>query len=109
MALNLYRRHRRKCSAGHEEDSKSGELQERRKGWKRCGCPITAAGVLNRKFDRRNTDQTAWETAKAVADSWEKAGMWDGTRVVKESSDSGVELKQAAESVATSDGTALGT
>jgi integrase len=79
MALNLYRRHRRKCSAGHEEDSKSGELQERRKGWKRCGCPITAAGVLNRKFDRRNTDQTAWERAKAVAESWEKAGMWDGT------------------------------
>ena len=30
-------------------------------------------------------------------------------RVVKESSDSGVELEQAAESVATADGTALGT
>jgi len=33
----------------------------------------------------------------------------DGRRVVKESSDSGVELEQAAESVATADGTALGT
>ena len=31
------------------------------------------------------------------------------SRVVKESSDSGVELEQAAESVATADGTALGT
>ncbi len=31
------------------------------------------------------------------------------SRVVKESSDSGVELKQAAEPVATPDGTALGT
>jgi len=35
MALNLYRRHRRECKAGHPEQSFSSEFEERKKGWKR--------------------------------------------------------------------------
>src|SRR5215471_21851833 len=31
MALNLYRRHRRECTADHPEDSRSGEFEERKK------------------------------------------------------------------------------
>ena len=31
MALNLYRRHRRDCKAGHPEESRSGEFDERKK------------------------------------------------------------------------------
>ena len=40
MALHLYRRHRLFCEGGQAEDSCSGELDERRKGWKRCVCDI---------------------------------------------------------------------
>ena len=40
MALNLYRRHRLECEASHPEDFRSGEWEERRKGWKRCNCAI---------------------------------------------------------------------
>jgi hypothetical protein len=36
MALHLYRRHRLFCEGGHAEDSCSSELDERRKGWRRC-------------------------------------------------------------------------
>lgn len=78
MALNLYRRHRRGCKAGHPEQSRSGELEERKKGWQRCSCPISASGVLAKHFKRRNTDQVTWEQARKVADVWEQAGSWDG-------------------------------
>jgi hypothetical protein len=30
MALQLYRRHRKECKAGHPEDSKSGQFEEGR-------------------------------------------------------------------------------
>jgi hypothetical protein len=32
MALHLYRSHNRECEAGRAKDSRSGELDERRKG-----------------------------------------------------------------------------
>jgi lactoylglutathione lyase len=51
MALKLYRRHRKECEAGHPEDSKSGEFEEGRRGWKRCGCPIHASGNIRGKLD----------------------------------------------------------
>jgi integrase len=76
MALNLYRRHRRGCFGGHSEESRSGELEERRKNWKRCDCPIFASGTLNRKFHRQTTDQTDWTGARAVAAHWEEGGAW---------------------------------
>ena len=50
MALNLYRRHRRDCKAGHPEELRSGEFDERKKGWKRCSCPIFASGTLQGEF-----------------------------------------------------------
>jgi hypothetical protein len=37
MPLNLYRRHRQDCEAGYPEESRSGEFDERKKGWKRSG------------------------------------------------------------------------
>jgi hypothetical protein len=43
MALNLYRRHRRDCKAGHPEEHLSSEFDERKKGWRRCDCPIFRA------------------------------------------------------------------
>lgn len=72
MALNLYRRHNRTCSGNHPEDSKSSQLEERKKGWVRCDCPITAAGVFpNGKFLRRSTGEWEWDKAEAVRQQWE--------------------------------------
>ncbi len=77
--LSLYRRHRRDCKAHHPEELRTGEFEERKKGWKRCACPIFASGSLARKFRRQSTGQWEWEPAKAIAAQWEKANSWDGS------------------------------
>jgi hypothetical protein len=76
MALRLFRRHRKECEAGHPEDSRSGEFEEHRRGWKRCGCAIHVSGSLGGKFKRQSTDQWYWDAAKAVVAQWESAGAW---------------------------------
>lgn len=78
VALNLYRRHRQECEAGHLLESRSGEFEERKKGWKRCACFIFASGTLSGKFRRKYTGQTDWDAAGAVAEAWQRAGSWDG-------------------------------
>jgi integrase/recombinase XerD len=78
MALNLYRRHRRDCKAGHLEESRSGEFEERKKNWKRCDCPIFASGTLSRKFRRQTTGRWEWDDAKAIGQAWEATGSWYG-------------------------------
>ena len=77
MGLALYRRHRRECKAGYPEDLRSSEYDERRKGWKRCECPILVSGTLARKFRRQATGQWEWEPARAVAAGIERAGSWE--------------------------------
>jgi hypothetical protein len=42
MALVLYRRHRRDCKAAHPEQLHTSEFDERKKGYRRCDCPIVA-------------------------------------------------------------------
>jgi len=79
MALATYRRHRRDCKAGHPEDSKSVEFEERKRGWKRCDCPIFGSGTLSRNFRRQSTGQWEWDGARAVIALWERAGNWHGT------------------------------
>lgn len=79
MPLNLYRRHRSDCAGGHAEDSRSGELEERSKKWKRCQCQIYAAGTLKGRFRRRRTGKWEWDDAKSVAAAWEAAGSWDAS------------------------------
>jgi integrase len=76
--LRLYRRHRKECEAGHPEDFRSGQFEEGRRGWKKCGCQIHASGTLNGQFRRKYTGKTDWDEAKAVAAHWEKANAWDG-------------------------------
>jgi integrase len=78
MPLNLYRRHQGKCEANRPLDSRSGEVDERKKGWKRCGCFIFASGNLSGTFKRKFTGRISWDEAKAVAAEWEKARSWDG-------------------------------
>jgi hypothetical protein len=76
MPLNLYRRHQKGCKGGHAADSRSGEFEERRKGWKRCGCFIFASGTLAGAYRRRFTGHTGWDEARARAAQWEALGAW---------------------------------
>jgi integrase len=77
MSLKLYRRHRKECEAGHPEDFRNGQFEESRRGWKRCGCVIHAAGTIGKKFSRKQTGTIDWDEAKALATLWECAGAWD--------------------------------
>src|SRR6516225_8156080 len=78
MGLSLYRRHRQQCEAARPLESRSGEFEERKKGWKRCACFIFASGTLGGKFKRKYTGKTEWDEAKSVAAAWELTDSWDG-------------------------------
>lgn len=77
MPLALYRRHRRDCKAGHREEFRSSEYDERKKDWKRCECPIFLSGTLARTFRRVNTGRWEWNAARAIALEREVQGTWD--------------------------------
>jgi hypothetical protein len=79
MALNAYRRHRRECPARHPEESRSGEFEERKKGWKRCDCPIFVSGTLGGKFKRQNTGNSDWVEARAFMTQRESIQAWEGS------------------------------
>jgi integrase len=78
VALTLYRRHRKECEAGYREDLRSGEFDETRRGWKKCGCVIHASGTLGGIFKRKRTGKVTWQEAKALAAVWENDQSWDG-------------------------------
>jgi integrase len=80
--LNLYRRDRRDCAAGHAEESRSGEFEERKKGWKRCACHIFASGSIAGKFRRKNTGSPNWEEAKTIASHWGQTDSLDSEILV---------------------------
>ncbi|MDQ2777921.1 MAG: hypothetical protein M3Y57_23865 [Acidobacteriota bacterium] len=63
MALNLYRRD---CKSGHPEESRTGEFEERKKGHKRCDCPIFCSGTLQKRFRRQSSGSWEWDDAKAI-------------------------------------------
>jgi hypothetical protein len=79
MKLNLYRRHRPECEAGRPWQSRSSELEERRKGWgRKCTCQINMSGTLDGNFSRKCTGASDWAEAHRIADAYEKAGSWTG-------------------------------
>src|SRR5215472_3310353 len=78
MALKLYRRHRKECEGGHPEDSRSGEFEEGRRGWKKCACLIHTSGTIGGKFNRKQTGKSDWDEAKALVAIWKEADAWDG-------------------------------
>jgi hypothetical protein len=80
MPLALYRRHRRDCKGGHPENLRTSEYDERKKGWRRCECPIFASGTLQGTFKRQNTGKWEWDDAKPVAMSYDAAGNWTGAK-----------------------------
>src|SRR3569833_1041092 len=77
--LSVYRRHKRECKAGHPHELRTSEFEERKKGWKRCDCPIFASGTLNKVSRRQSTAQWEWEAARQVAAALEQAGSWTGS------------------------------
>jgi hypothetical protein len=81
MGLALYRRHRRECKAGYPEELRSSEYDERKKGWKRCDCPIFISGTLSRKFARQTTGQWEWRAGRAIASKFESTGRWTADTV----------------------------
>ena len=76
MPLTLYRRHRKGCEGRHTEDSRSGEFEEGRRGWKRCACVIHASGTISGKFSRKQTGKSDWDEARGIAAAREKEGSW---------------------------------
>lgn len=84
MTLTLYRRHRLACEGNHDEDARSGEFEEGRRGWKKCACLIHVSGTLGRKFSRKQTGKSDWDEAKAVTAVWETAQSWDGPAQINE-------------------------
>src|SRR5580704_6715293 len=74
--LTVYRRHKRDCKSGHPHELRTSEFDERKKGWKRCECPIFASGTLDRISRRQSTGQWEWEPARATAAEWDAAGSW---------------------------------
>jgi integrase len=79
--LSVYRRHKRDCKAGHPHELRTNEFDERKKGWKRCSCPIFASGTLGGRSRRQSTGQWEWDNAKAKAAAWDQAGAWGGENV----------------------------
>ncbi len=84
MAQSLYRRHRLECEGNHSEDTRSGEFEEGRRGWKKCACIIHVSGTIGGKFRRKQTGKSDWDEAKAVVAVWEAAKSWDGVAQVQE-------------------------
>jgi integrase/recombinase XerD len=80
VPLNLYRRHRPSCETGYPAEFRSGEFEERKKGWKRCACVIFVSGTLGGKFARKATGTADWDEARRVSEGYEKAGSWTGER-----------------------------
>ena len=76
MALHLYRRHRKECKAGHPFRLHSSEFDERKRGWKRCECPIVISGTLQKHFRRHTSGLWEWEDARSLASQIEARGTW---------------------------------
>ena len=81
MALALYRRHRKECEGGHAEDSRSGEFEEGRRGWKKCGCLIHVSGTSRAaKFSRKQTGKVRTGMKPRQCARLEKPNEWGRRR-----------------------------
>lgn len=58
------------------EDSTTSELDERRRGWKHCRCPIHLSGTLGGHFRRCSTDKVSWDDARR-GDAFRSGGRVD--------------------------------
>jgi site-specific recombinase XerD len=77
VTLNYHRRHSANCTGKHPATTYTSEPEERKKGWARCKCPITASGSLGGKARRIATKQIDWHEAAAVMAPYIAANSWD--------------------------------
>ena len=77
MGLILYRRHRKECEGGYPEDHRTSQIEENRKGAKRCACLIHVSGTIAGHFKRKQTGTHLWDEAREITDAWSAAGSWD--------------------------------
>jgi len=78
VGVNLYRRRKPNCIGGHPWQSRSSELEERRKSWRRCDCVIHFSATTGGKFGRKARPTTDWEEARGWASSLAASGTSDG-------------------------------
>jgi hypothetical protein len=62
---------------GHAHKTRTSEYDERKRGWKRCECPVFVSGTLQEKFKRHNTGLWKFDAARSIAGQFEAAGSWD--------------------------------
>jgi integrase len=74
--LNLQRRHGRQCAAKHALDTLTTEAEEKKRGVKRCDCPIFASGTLNGAFRKLSTRHKDWESARNAVEPYLQANSW---------------------------------
>ncbi len=79
MPLTLYRRHTSKCTQHRARHERTYEGVERRRGFKKCSCPIHIEGRLGDVFSRKTTGTNAWEEARRIASVLESAVSWNAT------------------------------
>jgi hypothetical protein len=78
-ALQLLKRHGRHCPAGHPLDHYTGEIEERRKGAKHCGCPIFISGSLKGIPRKKSTKTSDWAAARLLLNAYAEAGDWSAS------------------------------
>jgi site-specific recombinase XerD len=76
---------------------RTGELEERRKGFKRCSCPIFGTATIDGKRIRKSTVQWEWDAAKIVAASWENLKSPQSLEPRNEHKSSRVTLREATD------------
>lgn len=81
MRVNLYRRHKPNCVGGHQWQSRSSELEERRKGWRRCECLIHFSATIGGRFGRKSTTTADWDESRCYAVGLAAGGNWNGAVV----------------------------
>lgn len=75
--LNYHRRHTSTCTGKHPVRLYTNEYDERKKGWKKCHCPIYASGTLNRVAKRFPTKRSEWQEASDLMVPYLTANSWD--------------------------------
>jgi integrase len=77
VSLNYKRCHGTECEGSHKPKTFTSESEERKKGWKRCKCPIVANGTLDRVAKRMATKQTDWSEAARMMAPYIAANSWE--------------------------------
>jgi integrase len=74
MPLTLFRRHKRNCTKGYQQNSRLYEPQTPKERKADCDCPIVVDGSLRLEAKRPqfvSTETSLWDKAKSIKSQWE--------------------------------------